>query len=48
MRGQREDALFDSLIEEWMSEYTIVRYPERLKDAVYAPEPVDNTISVGG
>jgi parvulin-like peptidyl-prolyl isomerase len=48
MRGEREDELFDSLIVEWMAEYDIVRYPERLKDAVYAPEPTTNSISVGG
>jgi hypothetical protein len=48
MRGIREDALFDSLIETWMAEYEIVRYPERLEDAVYAPNPVSNTIQVGG
>ena len=48
MRGEREDELFDRLIAEWMNEYTIVRHPERLKDAVYAPQPNRNTITVGG
>jgi foldase protein PrsA len=47
MRGIREDALFDSLIESWMVEYEITRYPERLGDAVYAPEPANDTIQVG-
>jgi hypothetical protein len=47
MRGEREDELFESLISDWMTEYTIERYPERLKDAVYAPQPSDNTIQVG-
>ena len=48
MRGEREDELFDALLAEWMAEYAIVRHPERLKDAVYAPQPVENTLSVGG
>ena len=48
MRGEREDELFDTLIAEWMSEFMIVRHPERLKDAVFAPQPTGNTISVGG
>lgn len=48
LAGIREDALFDSLIEEWMSEHTIKRYPERLMDAVYAPNPKQNVIQVGG
>jgi parvulin-like peptidyl-prolyl isomerase len=49
VRGQKEDALFDSLIEGWKSEYTIKRYPERLMDAVYAPvEPEDHSVIVGG
>ena len=49
IRGMKEDALFDSLIESWKSEYTIVRYPERLMDAVYAPvEPEDRSVTVGG
>ena len=48
IRGEKEDALFDSLIESWKSEYTITRYPERLMDAVYAPvEPEDRSIVVG-
>lgn len=47
MRGEREDALFDSLIEGWMTGFTIERHPERLMDAVYAPVVTDNTIQVG-
>ena len=48
IRGEREDELFDSLIETWKTEYEITRYPERLMDAVYAPIVVDNSITVGG
>lgn len=48
IRGVREDELFDSLIEKWMTEHTIKRFPERLMDAVYAPVPSLNTIQVGG
>lgn len=47
MRGEREDALFESLIEGWLADYTIERHPERLMDAVYAPVVTDNTIQVG-
>lgn len=47
LRGEKEDARFESLIEEWMQDYEIVRYPERLMDAVYAPDPVDHSITVG-
>ena len=48
IRGQKEDELFDSLIEGWKSEYQIKRYPKRLMDAVYAPvEPEDHSIIVG-
>jgi hypothetical protein len=48
IRGEREDAIFDALIEDWMGEYEIKRYPDRLMDAVYAPNPKENVIQVGG
>jgi parvulin-like peptidyl-prolyl isomerase len=47
IQGQREDALFESLIEGWRADYKITRYPERLQDAVYAPVAVDQSITFG-
>lgn len=46
IRGQKEDELFESLLDRWSAEFEIKRYPERLMDAVYAPEPDDRSITV--